>query len=143
MSGLVIPVEDGRDPAWAVEHAIELYRKEPVRIHLLSVRTPLPKYVARFIPAAERHGFHHDNGVAAMREAARRLDAEGIPHRDHVLVGRKAETIVKFARENGCSTIVLEKPAGGLLEGLGLGSIGAQLHHLLPPGDACQIHEGA
>ena len=143
MISVLVPIEEGRDPAWALSHVIELYRQEPIRIHLLNVRTPLPSYVARWIPAAERHGFHHENGVKAMREAVERLDRAGVPHRDHVLVGQKAQTIVEFARENHCSSIVIDKPATGLLEGLGLGSIGAQLHHLLRPGDACQIREGA
>ena len=143
MTSVVVPIEEGRDPAGAIEHVIELYRKEPIRIHLLNVRTPLPSYVSRFIPAAERHAFHHENGMRAMQGAIARLDAAGIAHRDHVLVGSKAETIVQFAREQGCSQIVLDKPEGGILEGLGLGSIRAQLRHLVRPGDACQIQEGA
>jgi nucleotide-binding universal stress UspA family protein len=143
MISVLVPIEEGRDPAWAVRHAIELYRADPIRIYLLNVRTPLPSYVARFIPAAERQAFHHENGMRAMRQAIERLDEAGIAHRDHVLVGDKAETIMDFAREHHCAQIVIDKPAGGLLEGLGLGSIREQLHHLIQPGDSFQIREGA
>jgi nucleotide-binding universal stress UspA family protein len=138
---ILVPIEEGRDPSSAVRQAIQLYRKEPVRVHLLNVRTPLPSYVARFIPAAEREAFHHENGMNAMREAIAQLDAAGVAHREHVLVGEKAETILHFAHENGCSHIVVNKPSG-LLEGFGLGSVGAQLRRLVQPGDRCQILEG-
>lgn len=142
MTSVVVPIEEGRDPAGLMERVIELCRQEPVRVYLLNVRTPLPSYVARFIPAAERQAFHHENGMRAMREAIARLDEAGIAHRDHVLVGNKAETIVEFAREHHCGQIILDKPQG-ILDGLGLGSIGAQVRHLVQPGDRCRIYEGA
>jgi nucleotide-binding universal stress UspA family protein len=142
VSDLLVPVEEGRDPSEAVSRAIALYRRSerPVQIHLLNVRTPLPEYVARFIAPAEREAFHRENGLNAMRPAIDQLDAAGVSHVDHVLVGHKAETILRFAREKDCSHIVVGKPAG-VLQGLGLGSIGAQLRRLVQPGDRCQILE--
>ena len=142
MMSVVVPIEEGRDPAWAIRHVIDLSREGAVRIHLLNVRTPLPSYVARYIAPEERRAFHFENGLQAMREAIARLDACGIAHEDHVLVGNKAETIVRFAREHGCSQIVVDRAPGGLLPGLGLGSIAAQIHHLVRPGDSCRILEG-
>ncbi|HXI37533.1 MAG TPA: universal stress protein [Burkholderiales bacterium] len=140
---IVVPIEEGRDSSGAVGEAIAFYRRatQPVQIHLLNVRTPLPSYVARFIAASEREAFHHENGLSAMRPAIAQLDAAGISHLEHVQVGNKAETILRFAREHDCSHIVVGKPAG-LLGGLGLGSIGAQLRRLVQPGDHCQILEG-
>ena len=70
---VLIPIEEGRDPAGAVRQAVELYRKDPVRVHLLNVRTPLPSYVARFIPVAERQAFHHENGMNATDIKSARL----------------------------------------------------------------------
>ena len=144
MMTVLVPIEEGRDAAAAIAHVVRLSRQQPVRVYLLNVRTPLPSYVAQFIPAAERQSFHHENGMRAMQEAIARLDAAGIAHRDQVLVGNKAETIVEFAREYRCSEIVLDgQDGGGLLAGLGLGSIRAQLRHLLQPGDSFQIREAA
>ena len=145
MMSVLVPIEEGRDAAAAIEHVVRLARQQPVRVYLLNVRTPLPSYVARFIPAAERQAFHHENGMRAMQDATARLDAAGIAHRDQVRVGNKAETILEFAREFHCSEIVLdgEERGGGLLAGLGLGSIRAQLRHLLQPGDSFQIREPA
>ena len=100
MIAVLVPIEEGRDASSAIAHVISLSRQEAVRVYLLNVRTPLPSYVARFIPSAERRAFHHDNGMRAMREAIARLDEAGIAHREEVRVGNKAETIVEFrARE--------------------------------------------
>ena len=50
MNDVLLPIEEGRDASAAVRRAIALNREAPVRVHLLNVRTPLPSYVARFIP---------------------------------------------------------------------------------------------
>jgi len=142
MSDVLIPIEEGRDASGVVKRAIDFYRRHPrpVQIHLLNVRTPLPQYVSRFIASSEREAFHRENGLNAMRGAIAQLDAAGVSHLDHVLVGNKAETILRFARDHACSHIVLDKPAG-VLDVLGLGSIGAQLRRLVQPGDTCRILE--
>ena len=143
MIRVLLPIQEGEDSSSAVAQVIELARQQPVSVYLINVRTPLPSYVARFIPKAERHAFHHENGMRAMREAMTRLDEAGIAHREEVRVGEKAETIVEFAREKRCTEIVVDGPGGGLLAGLGLGSICAQLRHLVQPGDSLRIREAA
>jgi nucleotide-binding universal stress UspA family protein len=143
MMTVLVPIEEGRDASAALAQVIKLNWQEPIRVYLLNVRTPLPSYVARFIPAAERQAFHHENGMRAMREAIRRLDEAGIAHREEVRVGNKAETILEVAREKRCAEIVLDAKEGSLLAGLGLGSIRAQLRHLLQPGDSLRIREAA
>ena len=143
MNTVLVPIEEGRDASAALAQVIKLNLHEPVRVYLLNVRTPLPSYVARFIPAAERHAFHHENGMRAMADAIARLDEAGIAHREEIRVGNKAETILHVAREKRCAEIVLDAKDGGLLAGLGLGSIRAQLRHLLQPGDSLRIREAA
>lgn len=143
MMSVLVPIEEGRDASAALSQVIRLSWQEPIRVYLLNVRTPLPSYVARFIPAAERQAFHHENGMRAMRQAIRRLDEAGIAHREEVRVGNKAETILEVAREKRCAEIVLDAKDGGPLTGLGLASIRAQLRHLLQPGDSLRIREAA
>ncbi len=141
MSGTVlVPIEEGRDVTWAIRHVVELYRASNVRIHLLTVRTPLPQYVARFISREDREAFHRENGMAAMHPAIEALDAQGIPHSDHVLVGPKAKTIAEFARSIHCTHIVVSSTSDQLMPHLGLGSIASQLRHLIGAG-GCQISE--
>ena len=143
MIGVVLlPLEDGGDPASAVRHAIYLHRSSGVRVHLLNVRTPLPSYVTRFIAKAEVHAFYEECGMAVLKPAIEALEAAGVPYRAHVLVGPKAETIASFARDLQCTHIVVSSGSGGLLPnlGLGLGSVGTQLRHLIGAG-GCQISE--
>jgi nucleotide-binding universal stress UspA family protein len=143
MTSVLLPIEEGRDASSAIAHVIALARQQPLRVYLLNVRTPLPSYVARFIPAGERRAFHQENGMRAMRPAIARLDEAGIAHREEVQVGNKAETILEFARGKRCAEIIVDGHDGGLLAGFGLGSVGAQLHHLLQPGEPLRIRNTA
>ncbi len=141
MIGIVLlPIEEGRDPTWAVKHVAYLHRQSPVRVHLLNVRTPLPSYVTRFIAKGEVHAFYQESGQAALQPAMQALDAAGVPHREHVLVGPKAETIAKFARELQCTHIVVPSASSRFLPDFGLGSVATQLRHLIGSGN-CQISE--
>ena len=131
MINAVVPVRDTRDLAWMAEQAIKLYRSRNARIHLLSVQTPLPVHVSRFFSGADLRGFHNDNGMLSLEPVIKMLDEAGVPHKDHVLVGREAETIVRFAEEYHCKCIVLENRAEGWLSALGLGEISSQVQHLM------------
>lgn len=143
MSRVLLPIQEGEDSSAAVAQVIDLAKQGTISVYLLNVRTPLPSYVSRFIPAGERQAFHHENGMRAMQGAIAKLDEAGIAHREEVRVGNKAETILDFAREKRCTEIVVEGHGGGLLAGLGLGSICAQLRHLLQPDDSLRIREAA
>ncbi len=143
MMSVLVPIEEGQDPSAALRQVIKLNFQEPLRAYLLNVRTPLPSYVARFIPAAERQAFHHENGMRVLRDAIARLDQAGIAHREAIRIGNKAETLLEVAREKRCAEIILNAKDDGVLAGLGLGSIRAQLRHLLQPGDSLRIREAA
>jgi hypothetical protein len=140
MRNVVVVIEEGRSPDWSVEHVVDRYTRSAVRIHLLNVRTPLPSYVARFIPRAELRAYHQENGARAIQIVTKRLDELAIPHKDHVLVGNKAEMILQFAHEQSCSEIIVAKRAG-LLPEIGLGSIASQLRHLLGADARCKVAE--
>jgi nucleotide-binding universal stress UspA family protein len=131
MKEILVPVGSPAEALRAVERAIALYRAEPVRVHLLNVQRPLPRHVSRFFPRSELQAFHHDAGMAQLAPAQRVLDAAGVPHDDHVIVGHAAEAIVEFAERHGCDDILIDTPAKGLLSILHAGSIGSQVRHLL------------
>jgi nucleotide-binding universal stress UspA family protein len=142
MQSVVVPVEEGGSADWTADHVVRLYRQQPLRVYLLNVRQALPQYVARFIAKSEVDAFHQENGMRALKPAADKLDANGVPHWDLVLVGQKAESIVRFARDHHCSQIILPKPAAGPLSYFGLGSIGSQIRHLIgAAGESCGVSE--
>ncbi len=132
MKNIVVPIGDARNVDRAAGQAIEIYRREPVHIHLLNVQHSLPRHISRFFSGSDLHDFHRDTGMKVLEPAMRLLDEAGVPHQDHVLVGPPAETIVRFAEQNRASEIVLDnRPARGLLSVFGLGSVASQVRHLM------------
>ena len=141
MKNVLVPIDDSKDMQWAVNHVIALYRQEPVKIHLLNVQTLLPQDISRFFSRNEIRDFHRDNGMLALKPAIEMLEQAGVPYWNHVLVGRRAEMIVRFAQENDCSQIIIAKRPEGLLANLGLGTIGSQIRHLIGAGATCDVCE--
>ena len=132
---VVFAIQEGSDISSAVDHIVDLCGRRPaVAVHLLCVRHPFPQYVARFIAGSDLAAYHRERGMAVLKAAAERLEARGIQHADHVLVGDKAATIVQFARDRRCDRIVLSKQARGPIAGLVLGTLDAQVRHLIEAG---------
>jgi len=130
MINVVVPVCEGRDTAWLVEQVVGLHRETQARVHLLNVQPPLPKHVSRFFNGGQLRAFHEENGMRVLAPVARCLDAAGVPHKVHVMVGLQAETIVRFAKEYSCRRIVIEESTESWMSALGLGSISSQVRHL-------------
>ena len=134
MKSILVPIESAAESARAAQRAISLYRTSPGELHLLNVQRPLPRHVSRFFPRDDLRAFHHDAGMAVLAPAIRALDAAGIAHSEHVVVGHAAQKIVEFAAQHGCGDIVLDAPRSGLRAVLCAGSIASQVRHLLRAG---------
>ncbi len=129
MRKVLVPVASEHQAARAAARAIALYRRDPAEIHLLNVQHPLPRHVAQFFPRSEVRAFLNDAGMEVLAPAIRALDAAGVPHADHVVVGHAAKSIVQFAESEQCDEIVLDDP-GTLWSRMRAGSIGSQVRHL-------------
>lgn len=143
MQDVLVPINTPGDASRAAGQAIARYRKEPAHIHLLNVQRPLPRHVSRFFGSGDLHDFHRDAGMRVLEPAIRLLDEAGVPHRDHVLVGNPAESIVQFAEQNKCAEVVLDTQSDGLLAVFGLGSINSQVRHLMQAHAAAAHGSGA
>lgn len=105
---VVVPVLDSVNALPAVRHlARELMRGERMEVHLVQVRTPLPLYVARWIPGRERAAFHRDAAERALAPARHLLERWHIRHAVHLELGDRAAVIVAAARRLGADRIVL------------------------------------
>ena len=134
MASVLVSIEDGRDPTQAIRRVIDLYRQDQVRVYLLNVQPPFHRHVSRFINRGELRKFQEERGMRALEPLVKQLDAAGVPHRDHVWVGNKAEMIVRFAQEYHCRQIIMAKESGGLFSWLGLGSTLGQIRKLIGAG---------
>jgi nucleotide-binding universal stress UspA family protein len=131
MNDIVVPIPDDRAAAAAADQAVAQYRRDPALVHLVNVQRPLPVHIAQFFPRGELTGYYRDAGMSALAPAMRALDAAGIPHREHVLVGKPAEAIVRFAADHQSNRVLLDHDARTAWTLLGLGSLGSQVRHLM------------
>lgn len=104
--------------------------RTPLEIHLLNVQHPLPQDIVRFVGSKALHQFHHDQGMACLAAARDRLQGEGVNFSCHVVVGETADSIVHFARQQGCEQIVIAPRRRSGLPGILLGSVTARILQL-------------
>jgi hypothetical protein len=69
--------------------------------------------------------------MRVLERATRLLDEAHVPYETHVLVGKPAETIVRFAEDHPGAELLLDPASPGLLTRLGIGSIASQVRHLM------------
>lgn len=99
-------------------------------LHLLNVQPPLPGDVGMFVGADTVRKFHQDEGAKVLAPARARLDAAKVPYVSQVRVGDPAETIVKYARDQGCEQICMGTRGLGRVAGMLLGSVTTKVIHL-------------
>jgi hypothetical protein len=131
MNTIAVPIDDARQAQWASKQVIEIYRREPVQVHLVNVQHPLSRHISQFLNPRDIRAHHLETGMGILEPAIKALDKAGVPHVDHVLVGRKVESIVRFAKEHSCSQVILETPSDGLLSVFGLGSLAGQIQRAI------------
>jgi len=108
MLKVLVPVDNSRNSQHAVRHVvIEYTRNRGMEVHLLNVQAPFSRNIAQFAGGKTREAFHRDEAEKALRPVRRMLDRAGVPHTDHLEVGRKAEVIADAARRLGCDHIVM------------------------------------
>lgn len=130
----LIPV-DGSDAALnAVRYAIRAARQSgtPPEIDLINVQAPLSTDISRFINAETLAEFHRDSGDQALASARELLEASGLAHRTHVLIGEAAPAIADFAQQHGSTQIIMGARGLGSLASALLGSVTVKVVHLSP-----------
>lgn len=141
MSNVLFPVRSDRDTGWAVDFVVDLYRREQVRIHLLSVRMPFDGAVRMFFDEAELRRIYREDGEGELKPVCDALDRMRVPYVKHIAVGRSADTIADYAKEYRCRQIVMgPQRSEGTLSQLLLGSLTRQVQHLMhAAGQPCEV----
>lgn len=117
---------DGSEPSLnAVAHVIRdaADRSTPSQLYLINVQPALPNDVTRFIDTQTVEDFHREAGDAALAPAKEKLAQAGLPYSSHLLIGEAAPAIVEFAKNKGCSMIVMGAHGFGHVMGLFMGSV--------------------
>ena len=100
------------------------YRTKP-RVDLVNVQLPVPRVRGMSIVVSRKQieRYYRDEGAAALSKARKLLDAAGIPHVDHILVGQPAESIVSFSARRKSDLILIGARGRTNLGNLLVGSV--------------------
>jgi len=108
MKRILLPIDGSTNSLEAVKHvAARFLGDSRLELHLLHVRTPFSKHVARFLNRRDLAAFHRDEAAKALKSARELLDSRGIPYAVHVEMGDKAKLIAGAAKRLRVSQIVM------------------------------------
>lgn len=130
---ILVPVDGSPGAGRAVDHVITAASllKETPQIFLLNVQWNVASgNVKLFINPETINGYYREQGMAALAQARRKLDAAGLAYTYHVSVGTPAEAIVQYAREQQVDQITMGAQGEGTLTSLLLGSVVNKVAHL-------------
>ncbi len=126
---ILVPVDGSPCSDRVIDQLVrQLEIEGPMDLHLINVQMPVDSGHARmFVSADDVEAYHREEGMLALSAARQKLDAAGIPFSWHVVVGRVAETLVRFAQEHGFDGIVMGTHGRGGLANLLLGSVAKEV----------------
>ena len=107
------------------------YRGRP-DVELVNVRFPVPPIhgMSRVVSKEQIARYYQEEGAAALTAAQKLLDAEGVSHADHILIGDPAEAIVDLATRRKCDLIVIGSQGRTALGNMLVGSVATKILRL-------------
>lgn len=131
MKKILLPI-DGSDSALrAAKHVISLLPNfKSGEVHVLNVQPALPANVSRFIGADDLKNYHQEEAKKELQSVRDALDAAGASYQVHIVVGEPAQSIARFAEEQGCDQIVMGTHGRTGLAGAVMGSVATKTLHL-------------
>ena len=132
---VLIPDDGSAAAHRAVAHVVSLAaRGLSIDVHLLNVQSAVRGSAASLVPASELEGYHRDEGMRALGESIRQIEAARLKPHSHVCVGDPGESILAFATRLQCELIVMGTRGNTGIRSLLLGSVShAVAHHAHRP----------
>ena len=107
--------------------------REPLEVELVTVHLPLPQ-VGGFAGSVVSHDmvekYYSEEGGKALAPARKLLDAAGVRHVPHILVGEIAPSLVSHAQKTGCKMLYLGTCGMSAVSNLVIGSVATKVLHL-------------
>ncbi|MGZ8203061.1 MAG: universal stress protein [Burkholderiales bacterium] len=108
MARVLLPVDGSDNALRAVRHVADRFTSgHALEAHLLHVRRPFSRHIARFVSWRNRASYHREQAERSLERARVLLRQAGVPFTEHVELGERAETITRVAKEIGASEIVM------------------------------------
>jgi nucleotide-binding universal stress UspA family protein len=127
---VLAPVFPFQDHTRTAERLIDIARRGPVEIHLLSVQPPYPGHVAMYFSPGALRRYHREDGLEELAPLRALLERARLPFVCVVEVGSRSAAIAHYAREQRCDEVLLPEEPGGLLGRLTLGLVGREVRAL-------------
>lgn len=126
---ILLPVDGSEHAVRAARHVVSsVHGCSQYEILLLNVQPPIDAPEIRsHMRASEIEAMQETRGGDAMAPVREVLDKAGLAYTPSVLIGPIAETIAKFAAEQGCEKIVMGTRGLGAIEGVLMGSVTTRL----------------
>ena len=129
MAKILVPVDGSETALRAVDRAIGQARAygAAVELHVMNVQPPLPQMAAHHVSQDNLTRHHQEEGMAALKTALQKLDAAGVKYTHHIVVGDPADTICRFAGDQGIDEIVIGTRGHGAAARMLLGSVATKV----------------
>lgn len=126
---ILLPVDGSESSDRAARHVVALLQGcGGHRVLLINVQAPVDAPEVRsHMRASEIEAMQETRGGDAMVSARALLDAAGIDYVPQVLLGPVAETIARFAKDNGCDQIVVGSRGLSAIGSILMGSVTPEL----------------
>ncbi|MBV6475449.1 MAG: universal stress protein [Rhodocyclaceae bacterium] len=126
---VLVPVDGSANSDRVIDQLLaELAGGAALELVLLNVQIPVDSGHARmFVAVEDVEAYHREEGLQALKSARNKLDAAGVKYRWHVAVGHIADTIIRFAQEQGAGRIVMGTHGRTALAHLLLGSVASDV----------------
>lgn len=130
MPKFLVAVDGSECSMRAVGHAAKVAAQTAnSQIHLVNVQYPLHGTVSTFVSAAQIKAMHQEEGMKALDPARAQLDAAKVAHEYHLFVGDPAETVTRYAKEQGVDEIIIGTRGLSNLSNMLIGSVANKIIH--------------
>lgn|SRR5690554_4920066 len=135
MQNVLVPFDGSESAKRAVQYLVDFAKVYPeIHVHLLNVQRE-PNLYGNYVPATmledlRKGAVNHAKQVNAT--AAQVLQAAGIKHEVHEVVGDVVTEVVAAVKRLGCNTVVMGTRGMGSLGNLVMGSVATRVVHDVP-----------
>ena len=130
MKRVLLPVDGSecslRAVALVIEKRLLYVEPDELDVHLVNVQPVLPLHMSMSsfsVPKEQIAEYQHWEGEHVLKTAQAQLDAAGVKHTSHYLIGESGQEIAKLADSLQCDQIVMGTHGRSALEDFLLGSV--------------------
>lgn len=133
MRNILLAFDGSENAKRALQYIINFAQDapKPLQVHVLNVQQE-PVLYGEFATAGtveELNQSFLDKSQRTLAEAASALQAAGIDHQTHAILGNVAEQVSEAVQQFGCDTVVMGTRGLGSFKGMLMGSVATRVIH--------------